>query len=120
MTLNQVIRRIKGIVLAHKQIRDFRQGLVSDWFADKTALYPGICLQDNGGSISLGGHATTLNYRMFFADLVNVSADAKTNLVDVQSDMLSVAMDILAQMNFPLFDDWKISTDASLQLFDES
>jgi len=57
---------------------------------------------------------------MFFADLVNVSADAKTNLDDVQSDMLSVAMDVLAQMNFPSFDDWKISTDASLQLFDES
>jgi len=120
MTLNQVIRRIKGISLAHKQVRGFRQGLVSDWFADKTALYPGVCLQDSGGSISLGSHATTLNYRMFFADLVNVSADAKTNLDDVQSDMLSVAMDILAQMNFPSFDDWKISTDASLQLFDES
>jgi hypothetical protein len=57
---------------------------------------------------------------MFFVDLVNVSADAKTNLDDVQSDMLSVAMDILAQMNFPSFTDWAISTDASLQLFDET
>lgn len=120
MTLNNVLKRIENLSLGHKQIRTFRKGFVSDFFADKTAKYPAVCLQDNGGSISLSGHAATLNYRMFIADLVNVSADAQTNEQDVQSDMVSIAMDLLAQMNNGNYDDWKISADNTVQLFAEN
>jgi hypothetical protein len=119
MTLNQVVRRIKQLALAHKQIRDFREGLVTDWFADQTAKYPAVLLQDNGGSISTDGHATTLNYRVFFADLVHVSEDAKDNRLDVQSDMLSIAMDLVAQMNSGIFDEWYFSKENPLSFFDE-
>lgn len=119
LTLNQVLRRIQSITLAHKQVRSFKQGLVTDFFADKTTKYPAVCLQDNAGTISLSGHATTLSYRMFLLDLVHVSEDSKQNEQDVQSDMVSIAEDLLAQMNFPGFDDWAISSDNQLQLLVE-
>lgn len=120
MTLNQVIKRIETLALAHKQVRTFRKGLVSDLFEDKTALYPAVCLQDFGGSISLSGHATTLTYKLFFVDLVHVSEDAKDNEQDVESDMVSIAMDLLAQMNNGNYDDWKISPDNSVDLIVEN
>lgn len=119
MTLNNVIQRIQTITLAHKQVRSFRKGLLGDLFADKTAKYPAVCLQDFGGNISLSGHATTLNYKLFFLDMVHVSQDTKTNEQDVQSDMVSIAMDVLAQMNNSQFDDWAISTSNNIELLAE-
>lgn len=120
MTLNNVINRIKSLSLAHKQVRNFYQGLVTDFLTDKTTRYPSVFLQDNGGSISLSGHATTLTYRLFILDLVHVSEDSKQNEQDVQSDMVSIAQDLLAQMNNPQYDDWRISADNSLQLVREN
>lgn len=120
MTLNQVVSRIKNLSLGHKQVRSFYQGLVSDFLVDKTTRYPAVFLQDNGGSISLSGHATSLSYRLFLMDLAHVSADSKQNEQDVQSDMVSIAMDLLAQMNNSLYDDWRISTDNNLQLVVEN
>jgi hypothetical protein len=120
MTLNQIVALIRKLALGHKQVRAFRKGLVTDFFADKKAKYPAVCLQDISGNISLGGHASGLSYRMFIADLVNVSAGTKLNEEDVQSDMVSIAMDLLAQMNNGNYDDWKISADNALGLFSEN
>jgi hypothetical protein len=119
MTVNQVIKRIRELTLGHKQIRTFKKGLVTDFFADQTTKYPAACLQDLGGSISLSGHSTTLNYRLFLVDLVHVSQDTNENEDDVLSDMVSVAMDLLAQFNFGAYDDWKVSTDNNLEFIVE-
>lgn len=116
MTVNQVLRRIREITLAHKQIRRYRKGLVGDFFADKTAKYPAACLQDQGGTISTSGHDTTLNFRLFLMDLVHVSADTKDNEDDVISDMVSIAQDLIAQLNYPGFNDWKVSGDSSFEV----
>jgi hypothetical protein len=120
MTLNQVIARIKNLSLAHKQVRNFYQGLVSDFLKDKTTNYPSVFIQDNGGNISTGSKETKLSYRMFLLDLVNVSENSKTNEQDVQSDMVSVAMDLIAEMNAQYFDDWSLSPDNQLQLIVEN
>lgn len=120
MTLNQVLRRIKTLVQAHKQVRTYRKGLLQDLFADKTALYPAVCLQDNNGSISLGGHQATLNFRLFVFDMVHVSEDSKSNEDDVLSDTLSILMDLLTQMNNGNYDDWKVSADNSFEFLVEA
>lgn len=119
MTLNQVIQRINTICTAHLQIRSFYYGLAVDFLADKTTRYPAVFLQDGGARISTNGHATTLNYRIFFCDLVHVSTDTKNNEQDVKSDMLSIAMDIVTQMNNGGYSDWALSSDNTLQFFVE-
>ena len=119
MTLNRVINRVKALSLAHKQIRAFERGLVTDFFADKTSKYPAALLQDNGGTISTAGHATTISFRLFLVDLVHVNSDTNDNELDVQSDMLSVAMDLVAEFNSGIFDDWALSTDNVIQLIYE-
>jgi hypothetical protein len=120
MTLNQIVKRIETLALGHKQVRTFKKGFVTDFFADKSVQYPAVCLQFVSGNISLGSHQSSLSYRMFLADLSHVSEDTSTNEQDVQSDMLSVAMDLLAQMNHGNYDDWKISADNNLTLFAEN
>lgn len=116
MTLNQVYRRIKDISTSHRQVRSYRKGLVTDFFTDKTAKYPAICMQDSGGIFSTTGHSTTLNFRMYIVDMVNVSQDTKSNEDDVLSDMVSIGMDVIAQLNYPGYNDWKISTDNSFDI----
>jgi hypothetical protein len=94
-------------------------GRVTDFQDDKTLKYPAVFVQDNGGVISTEGHAATLNYRIIFVDLVNASEDTKENELDVQSDMVSVAMDIVAQINSSNFSDWRFSSENNLQLLAE-
>lgn len=119
MTLNQIIRRIKTLSLDHKQVRNFYQGLLQDFLADKTTLYPSAFVQFTGGNLSTTTKALSISYRLFLLDLVHMSEDAKVNEQDVQSDMLQVMMDLMAQMYFPGFSDWVVSTDNQVQLLAE-
>lgn len=120
MTLNQLIKRIRNISLAHKQVRTFARGMnMSEMLNDKQTKYPAVFLLDNGGSISLTGNASTFNFRMLFIDLVHVSDETKDNEQDVQSDMISVAQDVLAQMSHPGYDDWRLEGGNNLQLLAE-
>ena len=120
MTLNQIVQRIKTIALGHNQVRKFYRGLVTDFLTDQTTKYPAVFLQDNGGKISTkNGQATTLSFKIFFVDLVHVSEDTNDNITDVHSDMISVAMDIIAQFNNGNYNDWALSFDNNLQLLTE-
>ncbi len=115
MTYNSVLKRIETIALDHKQVRTYKRGLVTDFLTDRTIPYPAIFLQDGGASIDPGNNSASFSFRMFFLDLVHVSENTKENELDVLSDMFSVAMDIIAQMNYPAFNDWMISLTNNMQ-----
>lgn len=119
MTLNNVIQRIREISLAHLQVRGFYHGVPTDFLTDKTTRYASVFLEDTSGAMSLSAKEISLGYKMFFLDLVNVSADAKENELEVQSDMISVAKDILATMNSSAYTDWSISGANNLVLVKE-
>lgn len=115
-TLRSVSRRISLIVSDHSQMRSFFQNVEADeWLNDKDTLFPAALLLDNGGIISPGGHATTLSFRLFLVDVVNVSEGTKLNELDVQSDMLGVAQDIIAQVNRSGCNDWFPNGDCVFQ-----
>lgn len=116
MTLNQVITRIRTICLAHKQVRSFYRGFTQDFLADHTRKYPAVVMEETGGSISISQGASILNFRLSFWDLVNVASDTKINEQDVDSDMVSLALDIIAQLNYGAYTDWRLSVDNALQL----
>lgn len=109
MTLNQIVKRLKTISLDHHQVRSFYYDQPSNFLADKTVNYPGIFVSDTGGSINPESNSGNISFKIFFLDLVNVSEDSKTNETDVLSDMLLLALDIVAQIKSPQFTDWKIS-----------
>lgn len=120
MTFNQIIRRIQAIVEAHEQVKTFGRGLVSDYLTDKTTQYAAVFLQNAGGRISLSSHASVINFRMFVVDMVHVSEETKDNELDVQSDMLSIAQDLITQFNNQNYYDWRLSTDNNFQMVVET
>ncbi len=115
MTYNQVLKRIETIVRAHKQVRHFGRGLLTDFLSDKTISYAAVFLEDGGASINPGSNTASFSFRMRFADLVHVSGDTKENELDVLSDMFSVAMDIIAQLSYPGYNDWRVSLTNNMQ-----
>lgn len=119
MTLVQIVNRLRTIILAHKQVRSYNRGLISDFLTDHTTKYPAVFLNDVGGAISLIQHTSSLNFRLYFVDLVHVASDTKDNELDVLSDMVSLAQDIVSEISNPNYLDWKISVE-NLQLIVEN
>ncbi len=116
MTFNQVIKRIKGIVAAHGQLRNFYLGNVSEFLQKKDTQYPSCFLQDVPGLIDGSAKITSYNFRMFLLDLANTSEDTDENVIDVQSDMISVAQDLIAAFDDQIYEDWKISPTSPMAL----
>jgi hypothetical protein len=114
MTYNQVITRLRLIALAHKQVRSFQRGLVTDFLSVKTTKYSGIFLQDSAGVVGLSTHQFTFNFRAWFLDMVHVSEDSNENEQDVISDEFSIILDYFAELN--RYTDWKISGTNNAQI----
>jgi hypothetical protein len=114
MTLNQVIQRIKILAGAHRQVQTFNSTAgITDILNDKTVAYPACFLTDIPGSnIDVISKTVTFTFRLFLLDLVHVAASTKLNEQDVQSDMLNIAMDFLAQMDYSGYTDWKVAAAA--------
>lgn len=120
MTLNQVKKRIQTIVQSHRQVRSYdAQLLQQDFNNDKTNKYPAVQLRIENGLISPGRHASTVDFIMTFEDLVHVSEDTKQNDWDVVSDMIGIGEDIVAQLNNPNYNDWRISGDNNFRVIAE-
>lgn len=102
MTLKQVIEKIQAICEAHSQIKSFYHNVYqSEWENDKKTKYPAAFLKDGGGTISTSAHVTTISFSLYLVDLVYIIKDTKSNELDVISDMLSVAQDLITQFNYP-------------------
>lgn len=119
MTLNQIVNRVKLICLAHKQVRNFYFGAPTDFLTDKTTRYASAFLQDTPGSLDVSKKEEVIGFKLFLLDLVNVSADAKENELDVQSDMLEVIKDVLAEMDHSNYTDWSISASNPVTILRE-
>lgn len=119
MTLNQVIKRIKGIAEAHNQVRNFYYGAPTDFLTDKTTRYASAFLQDAQGSLELSAKTHVFGFKLFLLDLVHVSENAKENEQDVQSDMLSIMKDLVAEINHSSYSDWKLSFSNAVTLLSE-
>lgn len=119
LTLNQIIKRVESICLAHGQVKNFYFGSVTDFLTEKTTEFPSVFAEDMGGSISQTSKEVTLSLNLFFLDLVNVAGNAKENELDVQSDMLSVALDLCAKLNSSEYSDWAVTGTNSYEIIRE-
>jgi hypothetical protein len=119
MTLNQIIERIKGIAEAHGQINSFGANSVLTEFLTSDIKYATCFLQFMSGSIATSNHALTITFRMFLLDVVNRSEETLGNEQDIQSDMISVAEDLVAKMNRSEYQDWALSPVNSINLLSD-
>jgi len=114
MTLNQVVKRIETLALAHKQVRTFKAGLRQDFLSGEDVRYSAVFLQYAGSNVLRGSNQANFVFVLMVRDLVHVSEDTKTNELDVLSDTFSIMLDLLAQLGFPAYSDWKVAESASM------
>lgn len=120
MTLNEIVKRIKTIALAHKQINDFREGDVISFLKDGDIVYPACLLQILPGRISKTEKTTTVRVALYICDVVDLSISSKANELEVKSDLLSIAEDLMASFAYPTYMvDWDFSDECSIEFLDE-
>lgn len=123
MTLNQVIQRIRILATAHKQIRQFdAQRDVVEFLRgkNKPEEFPCCLVLDRPGTLfDIQGNQVTFAFTMFMLDLVHQNQDTKRNEQDAQSDMMSVAADLIAQINYSGYSDWKIDAAVPVNFVQE-
>lgn len=96
VTLNTVVKNIKEIANRHRQIHAFKFGDPWEFYTSGTADCAEMWMQIQPSPI--GVSTTDFNFRIWLLDGVK---RGEINELEVQSDMLQIAKDIIAQLNNP-------------------
>lgn len=115
MTLSELVAKLKAIQEAHPMIRTFGEGDIYDYV-------------DNGGEIeypvfwtvvrpsTYRGTMIQYNLVLLFADLLT---EDKSNRLQIQSDQMLVALDVLGKLKLDTAYSFNPSTNATLEFFQE-
>jgi hypothetical protein len=115
MTLSNLISKLRAIQVSHPMIRTFGEGDIYDYV-------------DNGGEIEYPVmwvvvkpstyNAMTMRYRLaiVFADLL---AEDKSNRLQVQSDQLLVALDVVSKLKLDETYNFNVNTNVAVEFFQE-
>ena len=95
MTLNQLIDSIQELGDKHNIIQKTFRGSILDFLSTEN-LYPGFCFDMTNASIN--GAELSVSFEFWFLDRV---AQDQSNEMEVLSDQLQIAQDIIAQMRYP-------------------
>ena len=114
ITLNQIIKQIELLATAHKQIKTVNNGPFDLFLENADNVYP-ACHFDVS-SVSLSGKNLSVGVSFFFMDRV---LHEKTNELDVFSDQLSIAQDIISQLQYDDFP-FQIGTNVPMEMFTDS
>lgn len=120
LTLKQVISRAEQLAASHKQINRVVTGSFDEFLDGPDVVYPGCFIElNNTGVVDLSERLTKYSFTFHFFDLMDIANDALENEFEVKSDMLSVAMDFLAMLNYHGFEhSWSIGTEYGLTIRD--
>ena len=120
MTLNQVVSRLEKLASSHKQINHVYTGDVAEWLSNGEVLYPAIFIDTTTGSISKDNRATGWDFEVWFCDLADVAESTKSNELEVQSDLTSIAEDYKAMLVYSGYlQDWTIGEMSQLTYYKE-
>lgn len=120
LTLKQVVARIGALATSHKQINHFYIGNFDEFLDGPDVVYPACFAElDRTGVISLTDRLCKYSFTFHFFDLMDIANNALANEWEVKSDMLSVAMDFLAMLNYFGFQhSWSIGEEYATQIRD--
>jgi hypothetical protein len=113
LTLNQTVALIKDLAQSHEQINSVYFGDIFEFLNQPDNTYPSMFFALNSASID--NKELTYNFSLFFFDR-QIQNEIKE--IDVISDRILVAEDILAMMQWPFFD-WRIEPAVSIEIYSE-
>ena len=121
MTLNQIVARIKAISEAHEQINTFVFGDIDDELR-KDIVYP--CVFMPYPSATYNGVDKLLQCNLFIMDRVIIggaSTDNTFNELEVTSDTLQIAEDLMAQFLYQKYNPmWNVLRNFSINPTNEA
>jgi hypothetical protein len=120
LTLKQVVARIGALATSHQQINHFYIGNFDEFLDGPDVVYPACFAElDRTGVVSLTDRLCKYSFTFHFFDLMDIANNALQNEFEVKSDMLSVAMDFLAMLNYFGFQhSWEIAEEYDLTIRD--
>jgi hypothetical protein len=121
LTLNQVIQRFQTYSDNHFMVNHFYYGDVVDFLSNGDVQYVACFLELLGTDISRTDKNTTFRFRLWFADLENVSVKSEESNQDIESDLTQIAQDYVSLMQYDSDSnsDFRASTSATLQYYRE-
>jgi hypothetical protein len=117
MTLKQTIQRLEELALSHRQINHFFIGAPDEFLDSTDVVYPALfCELKQDSNVSLTDRVANFNFTLYFFDLMDTANKSLQNVLDVTSDMSSIAQDYLALLYDVNYKDWEISEDYALNI----
>jgi len=119
-TLNQIVARIQSLALNHKQVKYFYFGNMIEVLNGADLVYPACFVEMIGATVSTQDDQTHYQFRIWFADVLNISDGARENYLELQSDLMLIAEDMISMMNSTiLYDYWTINETYPIQFAEE-
>jgi len=121
LTLNQVIKRFETYSTNHLMVNHFYHGDVVDFLSNGDVEYVACFLELLSTDLSRTKKNTVFKFRLWFADLENVSVKSETSNQDINSDLTQIAQDYVSLMQYDTDtnSDFQASTEATLQYYKE-
>ncbi len=110
MTLNQLVAAIQSLGDNHALIKKTFQGTIVDFLSTEN-LYPAMLFDVTGAAIN--GSQQSIDFEIYFMD--RVAQDA-SNEMEILSDQLQTAQDIIAQMRNQLLE-YEIADNVPITFF---
>ena len=122
-TLKQIVTRINQLATSHQLINQVGYGTNED-LANliKAGLTFPMCFIEMKPDVATSrlDHLQRFNFSLFFFDHQNVLEDARTNILEVKSDLTSIATDLLAMLQkdveVDVNQDWYVSDATTLNV----
>jgi hypothetical protein len=115
MSLSNLIAKIKTIQQSHPMLKTFGEGDIYDYVDNGGEIeYPVLWVVTQPSSYVTG----TLRYRLLlvFADLL---AEDKSNRLQLQSDQLQVAIDVISKLKLDNIYGFNINQNINIEFFQE-
>jgi hypothetical protein len=109
-TLNQIVSKLQSLALNHKQVKYFYYGNIVEVLNGGDIPYPACFVELNGATVTTDEDLTKYQFRIWFCDLLNLSEGAKNNYLELQSDLVLIAEDMISMINSTiLYDFWTVN-----------
>lgn len=110
-TLNQIVSKLQSLALNHKQVKYFYYGNLIEVLNGSDVSYPACFVELLGATVTTEEDQTKYQFRIWFCDVLNISEGARDNYLELQSDLVLIAEDMISMINSTLlYDFWSAGT----------
>ena len=119
-TLSNIVSKLQSLALNHKQVEFFYYGSIVEVLNGSDVTYPACFVEMLGITVTTDEDQTKCQFRIWFCDILNLSEGAKNNYLELQSDLVLIAEDMISMINSTLlYDFWTVNTVYPLTFAEE-